>query len=55
MGITTMETHRTLGRDKLILLETVLQGHSLNQLSNINQTSDSIVIEGCGQIETMIG
>ena len=53
----TMDMHRTLEkerRDKLILLETVLQSHSLNQLSNIDQTLDRIMTEGCGQISTTI-
>ena len=43
----TMNTHRTLEKDKLILLETVLQSRSLSQLSNGDRTSDRIVIEGC--------
>ena len=36
----TMDTFRILEkerRDKLILLETVLQNHSLNQLSNVDR------------------
>ena len=52
MGTATMDTHRTLEKErkeKLILLETVLQSHSLSQLSNGDRTSDYIVIEGCGQ------
>ena len=52
MGIATMDMHRTLEKErkeKLILLETVLQSCSLSQLSNGDQTSDCIVIEGCGQ------
>ena len=51
VGTATMDTHRTLEKerkDKLILLETVLQSHSLSQLSNGDQTSDHIMIEGCG-------
>ena len=35
--------------DKPISLETVLQSCSLSQLSNSDQTSDCIVIEGCDQ------
>ena len=55
MGIATMDTHRTLERErkrkhKLVLLETVLQSRSLSQLSNGDRTSDCIVIKGCGQI-----
>ena len=53
----TMDMHRTLEkerRDKLILLKTVLQSHSLNQLSNVDQTLDRIMTEGCGQIGTTI-
>ena len=45
----TMDMHRTLEKerkDKLILLETVLQSRSLSQLSNSNRTYDRIVIEG---------
>ena len=41
-------------RDKLILLETVLQSHTLCQLSSINRTLDGILTEGCGQIDTKI-
>ena len=47
--LTTMDMHRTLEnerKDKLILLETVLQSRSLSQLSNGNRTYDRIVIEG---------
>ena len=40
-------------RDKLILFEMDLQSHSLSQPSNVNQTSDCIVTEGCGQIDTI--
>ena len=49
-------THRSLEkeRDKLILLETVLQIHSLNQFSDIDRTSDHTVTEGCGKINTTI-
>ena len=42
VGTATMDTRRTLEnerRDKLILLETVLQSRSLRQLSNVNGTS----------------
>ena len=49
VGTATMDTHRILEkerRDKLILLKTVLQSHSLNQLLNINRTLDRIVTEG---------
>ena len=52
VGTATMDTHRTPEKerkDNLNLLETVLQSHSLSQLSNGDQTPDSIVIEGCGQ------
>ena len=45
-----MDTHRTLEKErkeKLLLLETVLQSRSPSQLSNGDRTSDSIVIEGC--------
>ena len=48
VGTATMDTHRTLEKerkDKLILLETVLQSRSLSQLSNDDQTSDRIVIQ----------
>ena len=51
VGTATMDTLRSLERerrDKLILLEMVLQSHSLHQLSNVDQ----IVTEGCGQIDT---
>ena len=57
MGTVHMDTHRTLEkerRDKLILLETVLQSHSLNQLLNVDRAPDRIVTEGCGQMDTMI-
>ena len=57
VGTATMDTFRTLEnerRDMLILIETVLQSHSLNQLSNVNLTLDQIVTEGCGQIDTTI-
>ena len=57
VGTATMDALRTLEkerRDKLILLETVLQSHSLSQLSNVNQTLDGIVTEGYGQIDTKI-
>ena len=57
VGITAIDTHRTLEkerRDKLILLETVLQSRSLSQLSNVDRISDGIVTEGCGQIDTTI-
>ena len=53
MGTATMDTHRTLEKErkeKLILLETVLQSRSLSQLLNSDRTSDRIVIEGCGQM-----
>ena len=43
VGTATMDMHRTLEKergDKLILLEMVLQSHSLNQLSNVDRTSD---------------
>ena len=53
VGTATMDTRRTLEKerkDKLILLETVLQSHSLSQLSNGDRTSDHIVIQGCGQM-----
>ena len=56
-GTATMDTHRTLEKerkDKLILLETVLKSPSLSQLSNGDQTSDCIVIEGCSQIDTTL-
>ena len=56
-GTSTMDTHRTLEKerkDKPILLETVLQSRSLSQLSNGDRTSDCIVIEGCGQIDTTL-
>ena len=46
VGTATMDTHSTLEKEKLILLETVLQIHCLSQLSNGDQTSDRIVIEG---------
>ena len=52
VGIATMEILERERRDKLILLKTVLQSHSPNQLSNIDRTSDRIVTEGCGQIDT---
>ena len=48
----TMDMHRTLEKerkDKLILLETVLQSCSLSQLSNGDRTSERIMIDGCGQ------
>ena len=35
-----------------LFTQMVLQSHSLYQLSNIDQTSDQIVTEGCGQIDT---
>ena len=57
VGTATMDTHRTLEkeiRDELIVLETVLQSNSLNQLSNVDRTSDRIVTEGCDQIDTTI-
>ena len=57
VGTATMDTHRTLEKerkDKFILLETVLQSHSLSKLSNGDHTSDRIVIEGCGHIDTSI-
>ena len=57
MGTATMDTYRILvkeRRDKLILLETVLQILSPSRLLNINQTSDSIMTEGCGQINMEI-
>ena len=57
VGTATTNTHRTLPKkekDKLILLETVLQSCSLGQLLNGDRTSDRIVIEGCGQIKTTI-
>ena len=57
VGTATIDTLRTLEkerRDKLILLKMVLQTHSLNQLSNVDRTSDRIVTEGCGQIDTTI-
>ena len=57
VGTATMDAHRTLekeGKDKPILIETVLQSCSLSQLSNGDRTSDRIVIEGCGQIDTVI-
>ena len=55
MGIATIDTHRTLEkerRDKLILLEMVLQSRSVSQLSNVDRTSDGIMTEGCGKIDT---
>ena len=57
VGTATMDTHRTLEkerRDKLIFLETILQNSSLNQLLNIDRTSDRIATEVCGQIDTTI-
>ena len=47
----TMDMLRSLERerrDKHILLKMVLQSHSLQQLSNVDQ----IVTEGCGHIDT---
>ena len=58
MGIATIDTHRTLEkerRNKLILLKMVLQSHSVSQLSNVDRTSDGIMTEGCGEIDTTIG
>ena len=55
VGITAIDTHRKLEkerRDKLIVLETVLQSCSLSQLSNVACISDGIVTEGCGQIKS---
>ena len=57
VGTATIDTHRTLEkekRDKLILLETVLQSRSVRQLSNVDRTSDGIMTEGCGEINTTI-
>ena len=53
VGTATMDMHITLEKerkDKLILLETVLQSHSLSQLSNGDRTSGHILNEGCGQM-----
>ena len=55
VGTATMDTLRSLDRErreKLILLEMVLQNHSLHQLSTFDWTLDQIVTEGCGQIDT---
>ena len=55
--IATTDTHRTLEnerKDKLILLETVLQSSSVSQPSNVDHTSDGIATEGCGEIDTTI-
>ena len=46
VGTATMDMHSTLEREKLILLETVVQIRCLTQLLNGDQTSDRIVIEG---------
>ena len=54
VGTATMDTHRTLEkekRDKVMLLEMALQSCSLSQLSNVNRTSDGIMI---GQIDAKI-
>ena len=51
VGTATMVTLGSLERerrDKLILLDMVLQSHPLHQLLNV----DRIVTEGCGQIDT---
>ena len=56
VGTATMDTHRTLEkerRDKLILLETVLQSRSQKQLSNVNGIFDRLMTEGCGQIDRL--
>ena len=55
VGMATMETHRTLEkeRDKLILLKIVLHSRSLRQLLNIDQISDCLVTEWCGQIDRL--
>ena len=48
-----MDMHRTLGKerkDKLILLET----KPLSESANGDRTSDCIVIEGCGHIDTTL-
>ena len=57
VGTATMHMHRTVEkerRDKVILLKTVQQSHSPNQLSNIDRTSNQIMTEGCGQIDATI-
>ena len=57
VGIATIDTHRTLEkerRDKLILLETILQSRSVSQFSNVDRNSDGIVTEGCGEIDTTL-
>ena len=57
MGIATMDTNRTLERDKLILLETVLQSRSLTQLSNdikLPIVLIDLMTEERGQIDTKI-
>ena len=45
VGTATLDTLRSLERerrDKLILLEMVLQSHSLHQLLNVNRISDQL-------------
>ena len=55
VGTATMDTLRSLERerrDKLILLEMVLQSHSLHQLLNVDRILDWIMTEGCSPIDT---
>ena len=54
VSIATIDTHRTLEkerRDKFILLKTVC---SVSQLSNVDRALDGIMTEGCGEIDTVL-
>ena len=37
-----------------IWLKTVLQSHSLGQVLNVDQSSDHLVTDGCGQVDAYI-